>query len=154
VPAASIVGELVTRGDTGRKVGRGFYVWPAPTKPPRVWRQFVRPPRKVANPVVYGKTPRTVMHERDVQDRLALLFVNEALRCLDEGVLQSPTDGDLGAVLGLGFPPFRGGPFHYADAIGRRPLTSKLDTLARRYGPRYTPAESLTTGTGSFFPKD
>ena len=71
-----------------------------------------------------------------------LLFVNEAIRCLDEGVLQSPTDGDLGAVLGLGFPPFRGGPFHYADTLGRAALAQPtLRRLADAHGPRYAPAE-------------
>ena len=78
-----------------------------------------------------------------IQDRLALLFVNEAIRCLEEGVLESPTDGDLGAVLGLGFPPFRGGPFHYADAFGLEALVARLRVLAAQHGSRYEPAGLL-----------
>ena len=75
-----------------------------------------------------------------------LLFVNEAVRCLEEGVLASPTDGDLGAVLGLGFPPFHGGPFHYADALGPSELAARLERLAERHGPRYAPAGVLRAG--------
>jgi 3-hydroxyacyl-CoA dehydrogenase/enoyl-CoA hydratase/3-hydroxybutyryl-CoA epimerase len=78
-----------------------------------------------------------------MQDRLVLLLVNEAVRCLDEGVLRSPTDGDLAAVLGLGFPPFRGGPFHYADSIGARALAGRLGVLAAAHGSRYEPARSI-----------
>ena len=72
-----------------------------------------------------------------------MLFVNEAVRCLDEGVLRSPTDGDLAAVLGLGFPPFRGGPFHHADSIGAQALASRLGVLAAAHGSRYEPARSI-----------
>jgi 3-hydroxyacyl-CoA dehydrogenase/enoyl-CoA hydratase/3-hydroxybutyryl-CoA epimerase len=78
-----------------------------------------------------------------IHDRLALLFVNEAIRCLEEGVLRSPTDGDLGAVLGLGFPPFRGGPFHYADSLGLMTLVDRLRALAQQHGSRYEPAQLL-----------
>ena len=74
------------------------------------------------------------------------LFVNEAVRCLDEGVLESPTDGDLGAILGLGFPAFSGGPFHYTDNVGATALARKLEGLAERHGVRYEPAGSLTAG--------
>ena len=72
-----------------------------------------------------------------------MLFVNEAIRCLEEGVLQSPTDGDLGAVLGLGFPPFRGGPFHYADSLGLETFSARLRVLAAQHGSRYEPAGLL-----------
>ena len=58
-------------------------------------------------------------------------------------MLESPTDGDLGAVLGLGFPPFRGGPFHYADALGLETLAAKLRVLAAQHGSRYEPAGLL-----------
>jgi 3-hydroxyacyl-CoA dehydrogenase/enoyl-CoA hydratase/3-hydroxybutyryl-CoA epimerase len=78
-----------------------------------------------------------------IQNRLALLFVNEAVRCLEEGVVQSPTDGDLGAVLGLGFPPFTGGPFHHADTLKLSTLVDKLGTLAREHGRRYEPPQLL-----------
>ena len=70
---------------------------------------------------------------------------NAAARCLDEEVLRSPAEGDLGAVLGLGFPPFHGGPFRYADARGTA-LRDLLRSLAERFGPRYQPSESLASG--------
>jgi 3-hydroxyacyl-CoA dehydrogenase/enoyl-CoA hydratase/3-hydroxybutyryl-CoA epimerase len=87
-------------------------------------------------------TPRS-FGASELQDRLVLLFVNEAIRCLQEGVLKSPTEGDLGAVLGLGFPPFKGGPFHYADALGPARLEQRLRRLADHHGARYAPADLL-----------
>jgi 3-hydroxyacyl-CoA dehydrogenase/enoyl-CoA hydratase/3-hydroxybutyryl-CoA epimerase len=114
----------------------------------------VKPARRSANPFVYAQASRRDLAAATLQDRLVLLFVNEAVRCLDEGVLQSPTDGDLGAVLGLGFPPFRGGPFHYADCLGARSLTDSLRALARQHGPRFEPAESLVQGRTFFNVKD
>jgi len=99
-----------------------------------------------------GNPPARTFTEQEVQDRLALLFVNEAVRCLEEGVIRSPTDGDLGAVLGLGFPPFHGGPFHYADSLGPRALADTLRRLADRHGPRYAPAEILAR-TDAFYPR-
>ena len=149
VPPASAVQVLVAAGHTGRKSGAGFYRWPRRSRLPGPLRRFVRGRRRVANPAVYDGVPRTSLPKEAIQDRLALLFVNEAVRCLDEGVLQSPTDGDLGAVLGLGFPPFRGGPFHYADSIGAR-LAERLRALAAAHGSRYEPAPSIADGRKFF----
>src|SRR5262249_744589 len=137
-------------GQTGRKAGAGFYIWPKPSSSPLILikplRRFVRAPKRVPNQAVYdmvGGGERLTLGDQQIQDRLALLFVNEAIRCLEEGVLRSASDGDLGAVLGLGFPPFRGGPFHYADALGLSGLTDKLRGLAQRHGDRFEPAGLL-----------
>ncbi len=89
-------------------------------------------------------------------ERLALLMVNEAAWCLDEGVLSSPRDGDVGAVLGLGFPPLRGGPFRYADSVGAGPLVDRMKALAGRLGPRFAPSPLLvrmaSSGPARFHP--
>jgi 3-hydroxyacyl-CoA dehydrogenase/enoyl-CoA hydratase/3-hydroxybutyryl-CoA epimerase len=145
IPPATIVGDLVAAGDTGRKSGRGFYLWPQPSRTPRALQGLVRTPGRRPNPRALGETPRRSFAQTEIQERLALLFVNEAIRCLDEGVLLSASDGDVGAVLGLGFPPFRGGPFHHADAIGAGPLVDTLRRLAEAHGRRYEPADSLVT---------
>jgi 3-hydroxyacyl-CoA dehydrogenase/enoyl-CoA hydratase/3-hydroxybutyryl-CoA epimerase len=79
----------------------------------------------------------------EIQDRLALLMVDEAVHCLQEGVISSPRDGDLGAILGLGFPPFLGGPFRYIDAIGRDSISGRLEGLAAKHGKRFQPAGLL-----------
>jgi 3-hydroxyacyl-CoA dehydrogenase/enoyl-CoA hydratase/3-hydroxybutyryl-CoA epimerase len=147
IPAPSIVPHLVSAGQTGRQSGAGFYLWPKPSgwPLPGPLRRLVRRPSRVPNPAVAAMTSRSAraFSQTEIQDRLALLFVNEAIRCLGEGVLQSPTDGDLGAVLGLGFPPFLGGPFHHADALGLATLERKLRGLAESHGQRYEPATLL-----------
>jgi 3-hydroxyacyl-CoA dehydrogenase/enoyl-CoA hydratase/3-hydroxybutyryl-CoA epimerase len=146
VPRASVVPQLVAAGQSGRKAGAGFYLWHK-SRIPRPLRGIVKRPSRSVNPDVYrmsgAPAQQKAFGEQAIQDRLALLFVNEAMRCLEEGVLQSAADGDLGAVLGLGFPPFRGGPFHFADSFGLSALADKLAGLAKAHGSRYEPAELL-----------
>jgi len=128
---------LVDAGLQGKRGGAGFYRYAGK--------------KRVPNERVYellGAHPTAV--REDVAERLTALFVNQAARCLDEEVLRSPAEGDLGAVLGLGFPPFLGGPFRYADARGGA-LRERLADLASRHGERYAPAASLTAGR-RFYP--
>lgn len=131
-----IVGLLISEGLKGKRGGAGFYRYDGK--------------RRVANPRVYellGTTPRA--STEDVAERCTLAFVNEAARCLDEGVLRSPAEGDLGAVLGLGFPPFLGGPFRWADAQGQT-LRDTLARLEAAHGARFAMAESLRDGRRFF----
>jgi 3-hydroxyacyl-CoA dehydrogenase/enoyl-CoA hydratase/3-hydroxybutyryl-CoA epimerase len=135
--------RLYEAGLHGRKNGRGFYLYPKTKKG-----------KKQVNPKIYdllGGRPRRSVATAEIQDRLALLMVNEAVHCLQEGVISSPRDGDLGAILGLGFPPFRGGPFRYVDSVGREAIGSRLDELATKHGKRFEPAK-LLEGQGEFYP--
>jgi 3-hydroxyacyl-CoA dehydrogenase/enoyl-CoA hydratase/3-hydroxybutyryl-CoA epimerase len=127
--APSIVQQLVAEGFKGKHKGGGFYRYDGGRRRPnpRVRELLGAPTHPAAG---------------DIAERLTLTFVNEAARCLDEGVLRSPGEGDLGAVLGLGFPPFLGGPFHYADAQRQRVVTA-LERLAASRGDRLAPTESL-----------
>jgi 3-hydroxyacyl-CoA dehydrogenase/enoyl-CoA hydratase/3-hydroxybutyryl-CoA epimerase len=70
-------------------------------------------------------------------------MVNEAAFCLEEGVLRSTRDGGVGAVFGIGFPPFRGGPFRYVDARGAAHVVDELHQLNERFPGRFTPATVL-----------
>ncbi len=156
LPAATVVADLVGTGATGRRSGRGFYLWPRGgplASLPGPLAPFSRRPARVPNPDVERllghPAPRSFSDEA-IQERLVLLFVVEAVRCLEEGVLRSPTDGDLGAVLGVGFPPFHGGPFHYADAVGVERLADRLDRLAAEHGRRYQPP-ALLAERGAFY---
>lgn len=165
-PATPIVDRLVDAGHTGKRSGRGFLVWaprPARSRLPVSLPQLPslpfggqkRPDRQY-DPSVYdllGKPQRHPFAREEIQQRLALIFVNEAVRCLEEGVLRSPTDGDLGAVLGIGFPPLLGGPFHYVDAEGPAAVVQRLERFASVHGPRYTPSALLAdkARTGATF---
>ena len=87
--------------------------------------------------------PVVGIEKSEIADRCVLAMVNEAAHCLEEGILRSPRDGDIGAVFGLGFPPFRGGPFRYVDAVGADEILSRLDTLDGRFPERFRPAPQL-----------
>lgn len=142
---------LADAGLAGKRGGEGFYRYEKKDGLVRKDSRVVRTP----NPRVYEllKTAPGPAHT-DIADRLTALFVNEAVRCLDEEVLRSPAEGDLGAVLGLGFPPFLGGPFRYADGYADTQgvlLRDRLKGWATRHGPRYKPAASLENGR-TFYP--
>jgi len=125
--------KLTSDDRKGRKNGRGFYTYEGGAKGD-------------VDETVYaalGITEHTRVPERDIQDRLALQFVNEAARCLEEGILRSARDGDIGAIMGLGFPPFRGGPFMFVDQIGAGMVVDRLDELAELHGDRFRPAQIL-----------
>ena len=78
-----------------------------------------------------------------VQQRTVLAMLNEAARCLSDGIIRSPRDGDVGAVFGIGFPPFRGGPFRYMDSLGVNVVVQRLEDLNARFPGRFEPADLL-----------
>jgi 3-hydroxyacyl-CoA dehydrogenase / enoyl-CoA hydratase / 3-hydroxybutyryl-CoA epimerase len=123
--------RLVQAGYLGRKSGRGFYRHEARRR--RVNERLGE---------VLGLRPggRTV---GDIAERCALQMVNEAARCLESGILRSARDGDIGAVFGLGFPPFLGGPFRYADSLGAIRLVERLEHFCDAHGERFRPAAIL-----------
>jgi 3-hydroxyacyl-CoA dehydrogenase/enoyl-CoA hydratase/3-hydroxybutyryl-CoA epimerase len=104
--------------------------------------------RKGVDETVYAvlEAPqRITMPRNEIQDRVALQMINEAALCLEEGILRSARDGDIGAIFGLGFPPFLGGPFSYVDRVGADAIVEKMERLAEIHGDRYQPAQILRT---------
>ena len=102
----------------------------------------------------FGGASRKRFAPEEMIDRLSLVMVNEAVHCLEEGVISTPRDGDIGAVLGLGFPPIRGGPFHHVDATGAAAIVARMEALEERLGRRFQPAELLrskATDGGRFY---
>jgi 3-hydroxyacyl-CoA dehydrogenase/enoyl-CoA hydratase/3-hydroxybutyryl-CoA epimerase len=84
-----------------------------------------------------------------------MLMVNEAVHALEDDIVACPRDGDVGAVLGLGFPAVRGGPFRYLDALGAGAAIELLERLEQRHGPRFEPAALLRDMAGqgrAFYP--
>jgi 3-hydroxyacyl-CoA dehydrogenase/enoyl-CoA hydratase/3-hydroxybutyryl-CoA epimerase len=138
-------GRLHEAGYAGRKNGRGFYLY-EDERPAGGKKKKKRSKKKQVNEAVYAKvgdTARRTIAADLIALRLSLLMVNEAVYCLDEAVIASPRDGDVGAILGLGFPPFRGGPFSYLDALGPSVAVDMMEKLRDEHGPRFEPAPLL-----------
>ena len=75
--------------------------------------------------------------------RCVLPMLNEAVRCLDEGIIRSPRDGDIGAIFGIGFPPFLGGPFNYMDTLGLEHVVNRLTHYSETVDAKFAPADIL-----------
>lgn len=141
--------ELVRDGRLGRKAKKGFYKYD-----PETGKKLKEIDESVYDLLPGGRT-RKPMDHKEMAERVALQMVNEAIRCLGEEILRSPRDGDIGAVFGLGFPPFRGGPFRYVDSTGAANVLRKLETLNGHHGARFAPAPLLVDvvkGSRKFYP--
>ena len=127
--------RVVESGRTGRKGRAGFYLYDRDGE------------KGAVDVTVYELFPHGAVHRSieptEIRERCVLAMVNEAARCLDDGVLRSPRDGDIGAVFGIGFPPFLGGPFRYVDSLGAALIVERLEALNGRFPGRFTAAEVL-----------
>ena len=127
--------ELVEAGYKGRKNKKGFY-------------NYEDDKKKDINKNIYqffGGEKRKEFKPIEIQQRLSLVMINEAVHCLQDEILKSPTDGDLGAIMGLGFPPFLGGPFRYIDREGASAIVERMEILQTELGDRFKPADLLKT---------
>ncbi|WP_239954340.1 fatty acid oxidation complex subunit alpha FadJ [Pantoea sp. Z09] len=133
--AAPAAFEAVLKDDRkGRKNGKGFYLYGG------------RRGGKKPDPTLYsllGLQPAARQSEAQIAERCIMMMLNEAARCLDEGVIRCARDGDIGAVFGIGFPPFLGGPFRYMDQRGAAEIAQTLRALMRQHGERFAPCEAL-----------
>jgi 3-hydroxyacyl-CoA dehydrogenase/enoyl-CoA hydratase/3-hydroxybutyryl-CoA epimerase len=117
-PIPALLNKMVEAGHLGRKSGQGFYEW------------------------VDGKAVKHASGDAapdDIQDRLILPMVNEAVACLSEGVVDDPDMLDAGVIFGTGFAPFRGGPLHFAQQSGKDSIVARLAALESIYGERFAP---------------
>ena len=121
-------------GRKGRKNNKGFFNYDAKGK-----KQGVD---ATAYTYFKGNGKQTLPIE-EIQDRAVLLMINEAVLCLEEGLIATSTDGDLGAVFGIGFLPFTGGPFRAVDAWGVQKIVQRMEELKGKYGERFAPARTL-----------
>jgi 3-hydroxyacyl-CoA dehydrogenase/enoyl-CoA hydratase/3-hydroxybutyryl-CoA epimerase len=118
----------------GKKNKRGFYDYSN------------KKPGKEVDSSIYtllGITPVSKMSHEKISERCVLLMLNEAAMCLDEGVVRNARDGDIGAIFGIGFPPFLGGPFRYMHTLGIAHVVARLEHYQGLLGNKFTPADSL-----------
>jgi len=116
----------------GRKFGRGFYDYPEGGRK-RLWPGLAQLyPVRAEQPSL-----------EQVKDRLLYVQAMETVRCLDEGVLTHPADGDLGSILGWGFPTWTGGTLSLVETVGLPRFVKECDRLARLHGDRYRPTRKL-----------
>jgi enoyl-CoA hydratase/long-chain 3-hydroxyacyl-CoA dehydrogenase len=116
--------KMVDNGFLGRKSGKGFYLYPADAKKSKAAKQL--------NPAVLSMIKEITGSQKcdlsveDIQMRIVTRFINEAAFCLQDEIIRAPVDGDIGAVFGIGFPPFLGGPFRLLDSYGTQKMVDKM----------------------------
>ncbi|MBD2800963.1 fatty acid oxidation complex subunit alpha FadJ [Xenorhabdus sp. M] len=140
--APDILAAILKDDRKGKKNGRGFYSY---ANKKRSFWPLARKVKEVDASIytLLKIKPSARMSSADIAQRCLMLMLNEATRCLDEGIIRSPRDGDIGAVFGIGFPPFLGGPFRYIDKLGCDKVVEILHRLASQYGERFAPCERL-----------
>ncbi len=136
--APPISKSLIEAGRKGKKSGAGFYNF----------KDGEESPHEGIKDLIDVKSTKDSGNSELISERLILSLINEAIRCLDEGVAGAPGKEaarqiDLGTVMGIGFPPFRGGLINYAETLGAKDVFKKLDSLQKAHGMRFRPADGI-----------
>ncbi len=130
---SELVGKMLADQRLGRKNGKGFY-------------HYHKGQKTGPDETVYDLLkirPKQTSPDELIEQRLVYAMLNEAAMAMSEGVVRSARDGDIGAIFGIGYPPFRGGPLRYLDEIGAAKAVEVLRALERACGPRFAPAAGL-----------
>jgi 3-hydroxyacyl-CoA dehydrogenase/enoyl-CoA hydratase/3-hydroxybutyryl-CoA epimerase len=130
----AVLQAMTDAGQLGRKSGEGFYVHDKGKKEPR--------PSVSVNKQVLSQDA-AAMTDEDLRERMTLVMLNEAARCVEEEVTSAPEDIDFAMIMGTGFAPFRGGPLRYLDSLGAKTVVAGLTRLAEDEHPRFAPCEIL-----------
>jgi 3-hydroxyacyl-CoA dehydrogenase/enoyl-CoA hydratase/3-hydroxybutyryl-CoA epimerase len=130
---SDIIGKMLADQRLGRKNGKGFYIYHKGQKAGPDETVYDRLGLRPSRPASTGL----------IEQRLVYSMLNEAAMAAGEGVVRSPRDGDIGAIFGIGYPPFRGGPLRYIDDLGPANVVRVLRELEAKFGNRFTPAASL-----------
>lgn len=132
-PATAVIDLLLHEYNrAGKTAGAGFYDYPEGA-PKRLWPElkalFEKPGAQIAG--------------QDIRDRLLFIQAIETVRCVEEGVLRSTTDANIGSILGIGFPPWTGGALQYINQYGLKDFIARARYLAEHYGERFEPPALL-----------
>lgn len=138
--APSAFSKLLGDGRLGKKANKGFYLYGKQAK-----TGFNKKGKQVDESVytLLNLKPVGSLSSDEIAKRCTYMMLNEAARCIDEGIVRNARDGDIGAIFGIGFPPFLGGPLRYIDKIGAQSLVAQLTQWSKQHGERYAPCEAL-----------
>ena len=127
--------KVIAAGRLGKKNGKGFYTYLDGGR------------QKSFDPEIYsilGIQPKAgQIDDEEMVERCVFGMVNEAAMCLEEQIVSSPAEVDLGMIMGTGFPPFRGGLLRYADTVGASVIVERLREFEKKYGLRFAPSQAL-----------
>jgi 3-hydroxyacyl-CoA dehydrogenase/enoyl-CoA hydratase/3-hydroxybutyryl-CoA epimerase len=144
-PAYAVLEALVALGRTGKSAGAGFYDYPdagaAGGGDGDGGRKSLWPGLRERWGAA-GDEPGAVV-EQDVRDRLLYIQALETVRIMQEGVLGSVSDANLGSIFGIGFAPWTGGTLQFVNSVGAAAFVARADYLADAYGERFRPTASL-----------
>ena len=134
-----ILDEMVAAGFLGKKAGKGWFDHTGGGKAKVLNAEAVKLGEKYRHPTLdLSKAPID-----EVFERCFLRFLKETVHCLEDGIVQTARDGDIGAVFGIGFPPFLGGPFMYIDLHGADVVADKMERLRQQHGEHFAPPQLL-----------
>jgi len=136
-PTDLLVDRMVTEfGRKGKAAGKGFYEYPEGGKKflwPGLWEHFVK--------AEYARPSDAEFQE--MKDRLLYITSIESIRCLEEKVVRSVGDANIGSIMGIGAPPWTGGTLQFVNYVGVRPFAARAAELAKKYGARFSPPKLL-----------
>ncbi|MCL4132940.1 UNVERIFIED_CONTAM: hypothetical protein GTU68_038570 [Idotea baltica] len=136
IPLIESMDKVIADDRKGRKNKRGFYDYSGKSKGKEI-------DQSIYSIIGVNNPGSKQLSAENIAERIVLTMLNEAAYCLGDGILRSARDGDIGAIFGLGFPPFLGGPFRYMETIGINEVVTKLAALQKEHGERFKPAPML-----------